>query len=231
MTDPRYKLIGQIREDKLFKENDIYDKMVVLPNYNIEDTTKYDWNLYTNSYYYWSYHCEKSKETNSKNWYTILQRISDVHANTNYILATSIFFAIGISIIMMYFHGYFTMAAFSKKDEINKPMRNLFIGFAYPIRILTCVFLIYFCYTNISSITDYQDTIVSITVADCAPEFTTQAYFAYEQPLQSVYRMSYSVIIMSLMCLMVIMFDLMIELSVRGILKSTYGRFYAEFAD
>lgn len=94
--DPRYKLVGQVREDKLFKDNDIYDDMLALPNYIAEDTEKYYWNLYSNSYYYWSFHCDKSIDTNRHKWYNTVQRILDVHANSNYILDTSVFLAIGV---------------------------------------------------------------------------------------------------------------------------------------
>lgn len=54
--DPRYKAVGSVREDKLFKDNEIFDVLASLPAFPIEDSAKYEWNLYLNNYYYWSHH-------------------------------------------------------------------------------------------------------------------------------------------------------------------------------
>jgi hypothetical protein len=54
--DPRYKHMGDVREDRLFNDNDILDVVSALPNYPINDTKKYSWNLYSNNYFYWSHH-------------------------------------------------------------------------------------------------------------------------------------------------------------------------------
>ena len=230
-TDPRYRLIGHVREDKLFKDNFIYDDMVSLPLFDVRDTTEYEWNLYSNSYYYWSHHWDTNEETNRLRWYSVLQNMAHVHNINDYILATSIFYALGVWIILMYFFGYFTVIWITSRQEINTAIRNIFLVFGYPLRIVFLSFLIYFSSQCIRYINDYQNTIISVTVAEWAPEFTTQAFFAYEQPLQPIFQLSYTIIILSILSLVIIGFDLILELSARGIPKSAYGKFYAEFAD
>jgi hypothetical protein len=228
-VDPRFKLIGEVREDKLFKDNEIYDVVASLPNYPIDDTTKYNWNLYANNYYYWSHYWDGSSVTSRQEFFDTLERILDVKDMNNYILETSIFYALAICIVLQYFFGYFTLSVFWKRDDINKPMRTLFHIFGFPIKMIALGFLVYFCYRWITTISKYQDLVISITVSEWAPDFTTQAFFAYEEALQSVYHITYRVVILACLSVMLTLFDLAWELSIRGILQSTYGKLYEEY--
>jgi hypothetical protein len=56
ITDPRYKNIGEIKEDRLFKDNEIFDVISSLPDYPVNDTKEFSWNLYLNNYFYWSHY-------------------------------------------------------------------------------------------------------------------------------------------------------------------------------
>lgn len=228
-TDPRYKHMGDIREDRLFGDNEILDVVSALPNYPINETKKYNWNLYSNSYFYWSHHCDESPSTSRGWFFSILEGIIDVKNQNNYILETSVFYAIGVCLIMQYFFWYFTLSVFRHREDISKPMRTLFHLFGYPIKIISLSFLLYFSYYWISTITSYQDAVVTITVSEWAPDFTSQSLFAYEEFLQSVYHITYRVVILSFLSLAWVLFDLCLELSVRGVLQTTYGRLFDEY--
>jgi hypothetical protein len=71
--------------------------------------------------------------------------------------------------------------------------------------------------------------VIAMTVSECAPDFTTQMFFAYEEALQSVYHITYRVIILVGISFICLLFDIISELSIRGILQSTYGKFYDEY--
>jgi hypothetical protein len=103
-------------------------------------------------------------------------------------------------------------------------MRTLFHVFGYPTKGLALSFLIYFSYHWITTISVYNDMVISITVSECTPDFTSQAFFAYEESLQSVYHITYRVIILACVSFGVLVLDLIWELSIRGVLQSTYGR-------
>lgn len=227
--DPRYKLVGSIYEDRLFKDNEIYDVVTSLPDFPTNDTKEYMWNLYINNYYYWSHFCENSETTTRQSFAGILENIIDVKNQNNYILETSIFYVLGICMVLQYFFWYFTLKVFWAKDSINKPMRTLFHIFAYPIKIVALLFLMYFSYQWIKNITAYQDTVISITVSEWAPDFTSQAFFAYEESLQSVYHITSRVIVLASISLFVLFFDLICELTIRGCVQSTYGKLYDEW--
>lgn len=228
-SDPRFKNVGKIREDKLFKDNEIYDVVTSLPGYPIEDSKKYDWNLYLNNNFYWSHYWDGSSSTQRSTFHDILVEIINVKDQNSYILETSIFYALGIWLVVQYFFSYFTLIIWKNRSDINRPMRTFFHVVAYPIKIWSLVFLIYFCYHCITTISQYQDMVISVTVSEWAPEFTTQAFFAYEESLQSVYHITYRVIILAGFSMVIVIFDLGCELGIRGILQSTYGRFYDDF--
>jgi len=132
-------------------------------------------------------------------------------------------------LVLQYFFWYFTLSVFWDRRKINKPMRTLFHFFAYPTKVIGLWFLMYFSYNWIHNITTYQDSVISVTVSECAPEFTTQAFFAYEESLQSVYHITYRVIILSVLSIVTVFFDIVWELSIRGILQSTYGKLFDEY--
>lgn len=227
--DPRYKQIAEIREDRLFKDNDILDVVSALPNFPVDDVSEYYWKLYANSYFYWSHFCESSPTTCKENFYEILEDIIDVKDNNNYILETSIFYALAICLLLQYFFCYFTLSVFKHHEDINKPMRTLFHACGYPVKIIVLMFLIYFCYTWIRTISQYQDIVISITVSEWSPDFTSQAFFAYEESLQVVYQITFRVCILACLSLVLVIMDLLWELSVRGVLQSTYGRLFDEY--
>ena len=102
-VDPRYKHIGNIREDKLFMDNEIYDVVAALPNYPIEDSKKFEWNLYINNYFYWSHYCDRNEATTRTQFLKILEGIINVKNENDYILETAIFHTFGICIILQYF--------------------------------------------------------------------------------------------------------------------------------
>jgi hypothetical protein len=227
--DPRYKHMGDVREDRLFSDNDILDVVSALPNYPINDTKKYSWNLYSNNYFYWSHHCDESPLTTRRWFFHILEEIIDVKNQNNYILETSVFYALGVCLVLQYFFWYFTLSVFRKREDINKPMRTLFHLFGYPIKIIALIFLLYFSYYWITTITAFQNAVVTITVAEWSPDFMTQSLFAYEEFLQSVYHITYRIVILSILSLSWVLFDLVLELSVRGVLQTTYGKLFDEY--
>ena len=227
--DPRYKYIGNVREDKLFMDNGISDVVSALPNYPLNSTKEYSWNIYLNNYFFWSYHWDSHEITSRQSFMNVLEGIINVKNQNDYILETSIFHAFVMWLMLQYFFWYFTLSVFCARQNINKPMRTLFHFFAYPTKIIGLSFLIYFSYNCINSISDYQDTVISVTVSEWAPDFTTQAFFAYEESLQSVYHITYRVIVLSLLSIVAVFFDLIWELSIRGILQSTYGKLFDEY--
>lgn len=95
-TDPRYKNIGKIQEDTLFLENGIYEVLAALPNYPIEDSKQFEWNLYINNYFYWSYYCDSQAGTTRKEFLEALEGVIEVKNENNYILETAIFHTFGV---------------------------------------------------------------------------------------------------------------------------------------
>jgi len=62
-VDPRYKYIGNVREDKLFMENGIYDVVSSLPHYPLNDTKEFTWNIYLNNYFFWDHYWDRHEVT------------------------------------------------------------------------------------------------------------------------------------------------------------------------
>ena len=58
-TDPRYENIGQVNERQLFDENGVTPYISLLPKYDMSSTSRYNWNLYQNSYFVWFNKCDK----------------------------------------------------------------------------------------------------------------------------------------------------------------------------
>lgn len=77
-------------------DNEIYDVVSALPDYPIEDSKKFYWNLYINSYFYWSNFCDEHDDTTREVFIKVLDGIIDVKKQNDYILETTIFHAFGI---------------------------------------------------------------------------------------------------------------------------------------
>lgn len=58
-TDPEYIMIDNIKENRLFNDNNVTKVIQSLPNYNQNDSAKYDWNLFYTRYYPWNIDCER----------------------------------------------------------------------------------------------------------------------------------------------------------------------------
>lgn len=54
LYDPRYTKLSSINEERLFSENGITSVVKELPEYPVEDSKNYDWNLYSTTYVYWN---------------------------------------------------------------------------------------------------------------------------------------------------------------------------------
>jgi len=210
-------------------DNEIYDVVAALPNYPIEDSKKFEWNLYINNYFYWSHYCDRNEATTRTQFLKILEGIINVKNENDYILETAIFHTFGICLILQYFFWYFTVIVFQDRQKINTPMRTLFHFFSYPTKIIGLSFLIYFSYNWFNMISTYQDAVVLVSVYEWAPDFTTQAFFAYEEALQKVYHITTRLVILAILSIVWVFFDLVWELSIRGILQSTYGKLFDEY--
>lgn len=65
-TDPRYEVIGKIREDFLFYENGINTYLEQLPGYNLEQGKKFAWDISQSRYFKWSLECEQRYNIGTK---------------------------------------------------------------------------------------------------------------------------------------------------------------------
>ena len=226
VIDPRYFEVGQIREDRLFKDNEIYESLSHLPNFPINDSSKYEWKLYYNNAFYWSHYWDGDANINRESFYSALEGLIHIKDKNNYILEIAIFHALFTWLVLQYFFWYFTILIFCNKEEINKAMRNIFHIVGYPIKIIGLIFLVYFWYVWLVWIATYQDIVIKITIVGWAPDFTSQQLFKYEEYLQTVHHMAYKIIVLSVVSFVLVILDLIWELTIRGILQSVYGRFY-----
>lgn len=51
--DTSYERVGSIKEETLYKDNGVMEVVEKLPHYPLNDSAKYDWNLYAQPYHYW----------------------------------------------------------------------------------------------------------------------------------------------------------------------------------
>lgn len=77
-TDPRYTLIGSIKENRVFEDNGVNSVARNLPRYPLEDSVKYDWNLYASTYFDWKLECEKQTGVDRQQMVSLLNSSEDL---------------------------------------------------------------------------------------------------------------------------------------------------------
>lgn len=81
--DTRYDKIGSISEDRLFRDNGKFPPLTAylgvfyviqnLPQYPLQETSRYSWNLYSNEYNYWDVQCEMDKNIDRSAMLSLLE--------------------------------------------------------------------------------------------------------------------------------------------------------------
>ena len=85
-NDPRYTKVGLVKENRLYDDNGVTAVERALPRYPIEDSIKYDWNLYLNRYYTWNADCEKSDGMDRASTVELLSGSADLAGYSNSIM-------------------------------------------------------------------------------------------------------------------------------------------------
>ncbi|CAI2365676.1 unnamed protein product [Moneuplotes crassus] len=170
-------------KSKSFVEIMRFKGLIFSPDYPMEDTKKFNWNLYINSYFYWRSSFEEKKRQAEfpflKYWkesigsrtktITFWKSLLYMHfelacsCNTSFDILWLLFSGIvGRSICLI----------------------ELYFIVAYPLKVIFVFLLIYLSAHCYRMINDFEDKVVSIPISECSPDFTSQAFFAYQEHLK-----------------------------------------------
>lgn len=177
--DPRWTLIGQITEERLFEDNDIDTVVQNLPEYPVEESKDYTWNLYISDYYYWDPKCDrkatmetlhKSDELNSMKYKLMLLCI--IHVSVGCLF---------LHLVMLH---YTTKEADDSDDGlIPVESRQNFEMIAYSIIILLLFLISLYFLRWIYETKQYYNEIISISTQNCANDFTSALFQEYSTSL------------------------------------------------
>ena len=114
-TDPQYVQIGSIKENILFDDNNVTNVIKNLPNYPVNDSAKYDWNLFYARYFQWNVEWEIKHNIDRKEMAELIDNSDDIPD-----LQWKTLFLIGLQVNSLIFKFYFII----KTSKNNHPKLN-----------------------------------------------------------------------------------------------------------
>ena len=89
--DPRYTNIGFVREDRLYNDNGVIYVIRNLPNYPVNDSSRYYWNLFSADYYYWSVSWDDYGSYNRASMVSMMRESEHISSLTTWLVVICIF--------------------------------------------------------------------------------------------------------------------------------------------
>ena len=183
--DPRYTNIGTVREDRLFNDNGVIYVIRNLPNYPIDDSSKYFWNLYSTEYYYWSASWDDYGSYDRSTMVMMMSESEHVSSLTTWLVIICIFQVIVCCFIIEWIILYYTYQKLQGREEGWVAPHNRFkfeiitgcvkIGF-----LLLKALLFYLCLSSASS---YSVQMQSLSSERCFDSHSQAIFTEYSSSL------------------------------------------------
>lgn len=187
-TNPRFMLIGNVREDRLFEDNGVMNVIKNLPDYPVSDSSVYFWNLYTNNYNFWDLNCEKYGYTKDRmiSVITLSGKVSDLQ--TSLIIICLIHMIIcGFIINGISLHYTVQEKNGSSEGWVEPQNRFMFESITFAIKVILLIIKTVYFYRWLSINSDYEETMLTISSAQCTDEFGTQEFNEYESSSMNMF--------------------------------------------
>ncbi|CAI2360031.1 unnamed protein product [Moneuplotes crassus] len=195
-TDPRYELVGKVREDRLFEDNGVSYVTRNLPRYPAADERHYYWNLYVNRYFEWDPDCDSEYGLNREDFITTVEYSVDISWSLGITLLFSIVFFIVCGILLCVYNVILNQ----DPGDDSCSLKNVDVG-ALVIKGVLILIIIWYCYSNIGVISSYNQTVDVLAQGKCSDLFTNKIFLSYNKDLYSSSGKNYLALIMSLIIL------------------------------
>ena len=177
--DPRYDEIGSVREDRLFEDNEVINVIKNLPNYPIQDSLKYHWNLYSNNYFEWKSECN-SKDGVDRD--SLLRKVDDFN-NVHTVLAIALSFTVFLLILSCIFVVLSYIYKSDQYDGESLKSKKIYEIMSVSIKTMLVLIIIWYSYTNISIIQSYHTSIHALGESKCSDDFSNEAFIDFSTVL------------------------------------------------
>ncbi|CAI2362240.1 unnamed protein product [Moneuplotes crassus] len=179
-TDPRYKKVASIKENRLYEDNGISYVTVNLPMYDRSKEFIYDWNLYSQTYITWSPGCDSNDKINKE--HILEQAVGSVG------VASSLFTTFIISIVFFIVSVIFVCTHECRKSEADgyevKKHTNVEL-LCVSVKIVFASIIIWLCYKSISVINSYTSSVGQIGKSKCSDNYTNEIFLSFSKALVS----------------------------------------------
>ncbi|CAI2364556.1 unnamed protein product [Moneuplotes crassus] len=206
--DTRYDLIGSINEERLLKDNGLYLMLSNLPQYPIEDSSKYTWNLYSNEYNYWNVDCENHKDIDRESMLSLLDDSSNVTKLQFTLLIVSIIYTIVCCLILE------TISLYMICDKGSESKSFQVISFSIvTILLMVKTYLFWSC---VSTANEFEESILQMRESDCSSDYANLMFKNYGDSLIDGRSSNYTGMILSMISLVLTIIFFFIEMGKRS---------------
>ena len=213
-TDPRYREISTIKEDRLYKDNAVTYIIKNLPDYPIQDSSEYSWHLHTGDYFFWSQSCEQYGELTKDYMIEQINESVDVLAKQGYILITCILYFIICNVILECIAFQYN----SENGDDSSKTTFCIINFCIKTALLIIMILLFFGAINVTN--QYNNSITLLNKYKCTDAFGNTLFQEFSKSLSSTASYNYFGVILCFislgLMLVYMMFDMCMGSSKRS---------------
>lgn len=187
--DTRYDLVGTVKEDRLFSDNGILPVLSTLPEYPMQDTYKYSWNLYSNEYFFWNTICETTKNYDRKSMIGLVKGAQDV---ASYQYTLEVLCIIQFVLFCCILEPIAICKLCSKDGDCGCGMPQVICQVvSFTLKVIFAVIIGYYFYKCIANIDDYEDDIWELKEANCSSAYAQEIFKSYGHSLVSSVNKNY----------------------------------------
>ncbi|CAI2362565.1 unnamed protein product [Moneuplotes crassus] len=177
-TDPRYFLVGEIREDRLYSTNGVSEVTKDLPFY--PEGEEEFWGFYVNRYYEWSLECEVYYGVSRKELLGSVEGSGSVTDSLGVALLLGLLFFMLCAIFVCIF-SCFDNNTLRYCNLTQKKPNYIILGMKIGLMLI----ILWCCLSNIISTISFNAVVRELEEAQCSDPFTDSIFSSYSEELSS----------------------------------------------
>ena len=205
-TDPRYRKISSIREDRLYKDNQVTYVEERLPQYPIQNSSQYYWDLYSGDYFYWSPSCQAYGELTKDYMIKEINKSFGVLAKQKYILIMCILYFIICNVVLEFKAFQYS----SEKGGNSSKVKFCLTAFCTRTAILLILILLFLSAINATN--KYNVSMTLLGRYKCSDAFGNTLFKEFSKNLSSIESYNYFGVILCFISLGLMLVYMMFDM-------------------